>query len=45
MVVRILSDDAIVATRIGDDFLMPTTEFVRFLAFTIERSDRFLVLG
>jgi hypothetical protein len=40
-----LSDDAIVATRIGDRFVMPTSEFARFLALAIERSNRFLVLG
>jgi hypothetical protein len=44
VVVVILSNDAIVATRIGHGFLMPATEFVRFLAFTIEGGDRFLVL-
>lgn len=44
VIVLIPSNDAIVATRIGHDFTISTMVFVGFLALTIERSDRFLVL-
>jgi len=44
VLVVITPDDAIVAARILDDFVKPASQFVRFLAFTIECRDRFLVL-
>jgi hypothetical protein len=44
LLVPIVADAAIVAAGVGDDLVMPATEFVRFLAFAIEGGDRLLVL-
>jgi hypothetical protein len=45
MMIFVAGDHAVVATRVRNQLVIAPVQFVSFLTFTIERSDRFLVFG